>query len=1191
MAHGLKYELHGKSVPFGKNWKVRISREGYTGPQIDRNVPSNPFTLKKDSAGTVRGTSLDFAIRAIADFEFMELYTENSQDWLIELVDHSDVIVWKGFIIPEQYQEPYSPAPCTVSFTATDQLGLLKNFTYNYTGIYREDYLFILKNCLANTGLSLGFAIAIAIKESRQDQAKSVLKEIHVDPTIYNGMTCYDVIVDILSHFDAEITQHAGRWLIRSRANKQVDRVLYDNAGIYESTQAAPALKTLGSFGAADVYPTGGALALTLATSERKILISEDYKTKSTLLPLLETETWTDDNTPPSDWTVDAYCGVLRLVRAETPYVLVSPKNDSLSSIGWAQAVVNEVSQTADSVEFSFDYAYITPEFFPIETENAGIVVEVQLYNSVLDKTWILSRQFGWVEGTSGDLRIANVYSSGCVKQAPNWFNYKVYAGGIPADGTLTVKLSTPYLTQNHGTRYNTSQKYGAAFKNVIFNILHDEKPLPKGLDYEITLNKSTKAESKEIKIIGGDVPDVDNKLLQFGAYASLGDYHISTGLWTAPGITGTAPLITLLAKLYASENRKAKQYLTGSIRGEVIDFDTVLQHDYPTSRKFEIIEASYSLCADRADVMLVELFDYVESAFIAASTDLSVTNSKGTQSGSNDKLSFEVIDAVTWDALKLYLAGLSLSTTPADTRSMLISGAIVYKSGLTYASTDIVYQILGQKYTAQAKELTLAAAHSTLSRMDVFYVDTFGNLQVMTGTPASTPTSPILNSTQLEVMTALLAPAALVPSNIDIELVYDENVEWSTSESHDTNITVDFASTTAPLNGSTRIKVDIAIPDTEIAVPLHYIGEKYQGGVIFWLNAAGTAGLIASETDTALDVFWSALSGFSVYSTGATGSAIGTGQANMTLMLANDAAKDQAVRFCDTLIVDNYDDWYLPSEKELDRMYFRRYEIGGFANKTYWASTESAWNKARCIAFASGVPYTRDKNNRYCVRAIRAFDDTTLPANQPITSYKISETGLTFVAPAPVDVASGILSLNIKSSLPWLQNSILQIESFLGTVRTGSVALSPATSMFSYKPDDDSWQMIALQMYQFAPSKPTLDSFKISLIGSWPNNIDLGFDDIRYQHSAIVTAADVLPGGKSIVEFPVATSTPSIENYNKDYAAKYGQYPTVKLFVIDADGNRQESDQKPIFEMVDGLISKIKYDIGGEITGFIIIS
>jgi hypothetical protein len=84
-------------------------------------------------------------------------------------------------------------------------------------------------------------------------------------------------------------------------------------------------------------------------------------------------------------------------------------------------------------------------------------------------------------------------------------------------------------------------------------------------------------------------------------------------------------------------------------------------------------------------------------------------------------------------------------------------------------------------------------------------------------------------------------------------------------------------------------------------------------------------------------------------------------------------------------------------------------------------------------------------------------------------------------------------------------------IESYLGAIKTGSVAISPATNLFGYKPDSADWQLIAIQMYNFAPSLPTFDTYTISLAGSWTNGIDLGFDDIRYQYSNIITAADVI--------------------------------------------------------------------------------
>ena len=645
MAYGLKYELIGKSTPFNKTWKVRISREGYAGLPIDRNVPANPFTLKKDSAGTVRGTSLDFAIRAIADFEFIEFYTENSLDWLVELVDPSGVIVWKGFIIPEQYQEPYSPAPVTVSFTATDQLGLLKNFTYTAANNTRISYLSILKSCLANTGLSLGYAIAIAIKESRQNQDRSVLSEIFVNPEVYNGKTCYEVVVDLLSHFDAEITQHAGRWLIRRCVDKQVTRILYDRTGIYTGTQAAPIVKSLGQLDEADIYPTGSPLNMDLSTAERKIIISEDYQTKSNILPSQDASKWTDNNTLPG-WLPTL--AQLIKVDATTPYFLVKPADNGYTYGSFARTAIQEVNTTTDSIEFSFDYAYITPlnlvdsaNGVPIPYNNVKISVQVAIFNAAQNKTWYLSKTLGWTE-TLSRLDISDVKPSGSVNQNPEWFNFKIISAGIPANGTLSVAL---YRPMGPDVMHN-AERWGAAFKNVVFNILHDEIPLPTGIEYGITLNKSTKANEKEIKIIGGDVPNVANKLLQFSAFTSLSDYHLSTGLWTMPGVAGTALLLDLVAKLYASENRKAKQFLTGSIRGQVIDFDTVLLHNYPTPRYFEIVEASYNLCADRADVTLVELFDYVDTVFSSVISDTTGgTSSSSSGSGSGGSSTPRAID------------------------------------------------------------------------------------------------------------------------------------------------------------------------------------------------------------------------------------------------------------------------------------------------------------------------------------------------------------------------------------------------------------------------------------------------------------------------------------------------------------------------------------------------------------------
>jgi hypothetical protein len=360
---------------------------------------------------------------------------------------------------------------------------------------------------------------------------------------------------------------------------------------------------------------------------------------------------------------------------------------------------------------------------------------------------------------------------------------------------------------------------------------------------------------------------------------------------------------------------------------------------------------------------------------------------------------------------------------------------------------------------------------------------------------------------------------------------IYDEGSagEWDKTSSQETYVAIDLNSALLPRTGTKRIKASIAVPDTVVASPQHFIGEKYQGGIIFYLDPAsdGKKGLIAAEKDTAIDVFYSNLSGYTVYATGATGSAIGTGQANTALMIANEAARSNAVKYCDELIIEPYSDWYMPSEKELAALYLNRNKVANLGPKTYWSSTESAWDKARCISFSDGVAYTRNKNNRYCVRAVRYFDDTTLTNNKPVDTLTLSTTRVAFSSSAPVAVKNGVLAMFIKSSLPWRPNTVLLVESYLAGVKTGNAVISPSTNMFGFKSESPDWQLVAIQMANFNPSQDTLDGFRINMVGSWPNNIDFGIDVVRYQFSTLEIKKQVTyETGVRFVESPDGSRT-----------------------------------------------------------------
>jgi hypothetical protein len=174
---------------------------------------------------------------------------------------------------------------------------------------------------------------------------------------------------------------------------------------------------------------------------------------------------------------------------------------------------------------------------------------------------------------------------------------------------------------------------------------------------------------------------------------------------------------------------------------------------------------------------------------------------------------------------------------------------------------------------------------------------------------------------------------------------------------------------TASPYNISTPLPVVI----------LHYIGESYQGGIIFWLDATGQHGLIASTADQSTGIQW--YNG-SNRLTGTTGDGLYAGEINTALILATQIADNPAGNFAAKVCADysvsdggvTYGDWYLPSKYELNLLYQQKAAIGGFANDYYWSSTESGTGFAWLQNFSNGVQSSPNKSSTNYVRAVRAF-------------------------------------------------------------------------------------------------------------------------------------------------------------------------------------------------------------------------
>lgn len=163
-----------------------------------------------------------------------------------------------------------------------------------------------------------------------------------------------------------------------------------------------------------------------------------------------------------------------------------------------------------------------------------------------------------------------------------------------------------------------------------------------------------------------------------------------------------------------------------------------------------------------------------------------------------------------------------------------------------------------------------------------------------------------------------------------------------------------------------------------------HYIGEHYQGGVIYHLYKdpdGSEHGLIVSIDYQSLFEIWS--DGLAVP---ATATSTWNGLSNTNAASIQPGATYGAWKLCQDYTYDGYNDWFLPSVDQLTLLWDNRFNV----NKTLsniggieiyfndlWSSTEYNYQSAFTFSFFDGranITAFPNKNYQYHVRAIRQF-------------------------------------------------------------------------------------------------------------------------------------------------------------------------------------------------------------------------
>lgn len=680
MAYGTKYQLYC----YGKDSvtsKTVIKEEDYAGAEIDRNVPANPFRLRKDAGPVIFGTSLDFLIREEVDFEFLELYTNNPHKYQVLYYYPEDTLKWTGWLNTQQYEVPYKKGPTNVTFQATDGLGLLKAESFTLTG--SQTQLAIIMHCIDKIGLSLNYSIAVNIWEVNHDTDYCPLAQTNEDCAKFSEDNCYEVLEKILGKYDATITQWDNMWKITSYKDKKETRLIYTAAGSYSTTEAAKPVLDLGMPGESgiEVYPSG-MLNLSLKPGGKKVRITSDYGLKESIL---DNHDFTEYASAMfTGWTKSGTFTVYQEKKDNLYYAFLSGYSNVDTDYIYQEKSV--VRSTAQDFIFSFDVCPVGYWRYRSGASSISMEIRVQVTLVVGATTYYLSTD-GW-STTAG--YITQTLTAALVRKDITWTRISILTDPIPGDGTLTVKLMRFKAASSTYYYY-----IGVAFAlpSPFFEQLGD---FEEEFDDVANFDDSSEAGSlNDIEIVGADVPIYANASLMYNRVMRLSD-GTPTAAWRFSASDTAYTLIDALVKMLASRNIRPRQMLRGTIKGTGITFESLIKHAYNSNREFEIIECTWDVYEAKYSVTLVEWIAFA---------DQDVTYDSGRTLG---------------DAADLTVDTVTPSSTSLSTDEVFTATVNIDNSGDSTGCQDVEWKITDGSDVTQSDGEELSGVVEALGSVDL---------------------------------------------------------------------------------------------------------------------------------------------------------------------------------------------------------------------------------------------------------------------------------------------------------------------------------------------------------------------------------------------------------------------------------------------------------------------------------------
>ena len=608
MAHALRYFCSWETERYKHQMRLELWEKDYVGEATAMVLSGEP-QLTMEEGDTICGSSLDFGLLSETNGQYLHLYTTDNHKYLIKIL-RDGAVMWEGYLLPEYYSEAYIAAPYTVSFTATDWLGMLKNIDFPAEDT-RVPILQIIKTCLQYTELPLDFACQLDLRVEGINDTTNVLGALYLNPMTFTGYNCYEVLEKILAAFNATLRQTGHRWLISSIDDEVPLRLISWDSLSYTGDGESNNGELIGTN--FDGTFIDGSLAMAISPAKKSVDLSQD---------IFYRESWLKDYDFHSAdaWVWPEHTNIVKpglayyikdgvlLEQISVEYLIFRTKGTH--DFAYLSQVIN-VEGAPDNSEYTLGIKFLTPNIVNGDNITALWVKIINRSSASLTQDVAYLSKDGWtnedsyieLNGTSAEAKYisSHTYNRGgrqyWIYDKENWPTTKINFISIPYTGTLEIRIYPMYL---------------AGFTNVIFPSYYEtyfggvyltKTNITKNLTISSSLNPDAAETASSVNLMLCDSPEERNVELGVLNYFSLSDGALTTGKkWYYNG-QEYEDFLHAMAYSYSRCYANKRQKLSGALYTDKI-YNLCSFTDKWSGKRHIIKSWIYSIISERLDSM-----------------------------------------------------------------------------------------------------------------------------------------------------------------------------------------------------------------------------------------------------------------------------------------------------------------------------------------------------------------------------------------------------------------------------------------------------------------------------------------------------------------------------------------------------------------------------------------------------------